>query len=129
MGTPCWHPILMSPPAQPTLQTTLLFSWKIIFPHFCSTRSFLHMGSWILSTTPISLSPTKSDQSHPLFHPKIRKCKLVINQGKTNDLFPGFKMVQLEFPRFINLPLVSITFGVDCKMPFSLHAGKGKFCI
>ena len=37
-------------------------------------------------------------------------------------------MVQFECPRVIH-PLVSLTFGVHCGMPFSLYAVKGKCCM
>ena len=38
------------------------------------------------------------------------------------------QMVQLECPRVIH-PLVSLTFGVHCGVPFPLDAGKGKCCM
>ena len=37
-------------------------------------------------------------------------------------------MVQLECPK-VTHPLVSLTFGVHCGVPFPLHAGKGKCCM
>ena len=42
--------------------------------------------------------------------------------------FLRLQMVQFECPRVIH-PLVSVTFGVHCRLPFSLHAGKGKCCM
>ena len=38
------------------------------------------------------------------------------------------QMAQFECPRVI-YPLVSLTFGVHCGVPFSLDAGKGKCCM
>ena len=37
-------------------------------------------------------------------------------------------MVQFECPRVIH-PLMPFTFGVHCGLPFSLDAGKGKYCM
>ena len=42
--------------------------------------------------------------------------------------FRGLHMVQFECPRVIN-PLVLFTFGVQCGVPISLYAGKGKCCM
>ena len=44
------------------------------------------------------------------------------------DRFLGVPIVQCECPSVIQ-PLISSTFGVHCKVPFSLHIRKGYCCI